>query len=470
MKFAFGLFAVLASIIGGTLFFQYQSYSAELASGDHAFYYAQEIETSYNNNELQVKHHFKGLPNQRMDIILPERAKDVACLVEASTSCDRLDETMTYFTMGEVPTQSISYSIPIDGGLAQNKLLQNSFVQLRNGDVSYSILHIATDNALAGKWITGLPFVGEQKRAMVTNTMFSGDGDVRELYWSVQPLAVQKATDHYSIYANQQPSADFLAELAEVITDDQHIAIVQNAQFATVDTQEFLFLEAFDVATIENKIMLTRLKQKYDFSQEPWLVDVIATIVLERPIGASKAQNVLATLQKEMTPKQLDEFKMRIAEAEGETITSVYLDGLLQEIFTMPTAYFEQNATMTTGVFPLLFSDDRDIYVNDYMKNDVKLVMKDGKVYYTADTLLPHLGYTAEEGNKGYYVNNAKNAYRFPRLPGFYVHNQTRYEVKSEPIMKIEESYFIEEGWLQRIFHVEIEKSTGRIQMKANLE
>src|SRR5699024_750520 len=110
--------------------------------------------------------------------------------------------------------------------------------------------------------------------------------------------------------------------------------------------------------------------------------------------------------------------------------------------------------------------DDREIYVNDYVKNDVNLVMKDGKVYYTADTLLPHLGYTAGEGNKGYYVNSAKSAYRFPRLPGFYVHNQTRHEVKSEPIIKIGDIYFIEEGWLQRIFHVEIDKNTGRIQMK----
>ncbi|KFL42661.1 hypothetical protein CH76_11000 [Lysinibacillus sp. BF-4] len=470
MKFAFGLFAVLTGIIGGTLFFQYQTYSADLAAGNHAYYYAQEIETSFSNDELHVKHHFKGLPNQRMDIILPTHAKDVACLVEDTASCTRVDETMTYLTMGEATTQSISYTVPIAGGLAENKLLQNMFVQLKNGEVSYSILHMATDKVMAGNWITGLPFVGEQKLSMITNTMFSGDGDVRDLYWSVQPITLQQKEQHYSIYANEKPSADFLSEVVEVM-GDTHIAIVKDPKFVTANTQEFLFLEALDVTTIENQILLTRLKQKYDFSKgEPWLVDVVATLALEREVGGKKAQDVLQTLYEEMTPEQVNEFKKRVLATEGKAITTQYLDSILREIFTMPTTYFEQNAATETGVFPLLFGDDREIYVNDYVKNDVNLVMKDGKVYYTADTLLPHLGYTAGEGNKGYYVNSAKSAYRFPRLPGFYVHNQTRHEVKSEPIIKIGDSYFIEEGWLQRIFHVEIDKNTGRIQMKVNLE
>lgn len=470
MKFAMGLFAVLTGIIGGTLFFQYQAYSAELESGNRAYYYAQEIETSYSNDELHVKHHFKGLPNQRMNIILPTHAKDVACLVEDATSCERLDETMTYIAMGEAKSQSISYTVPIKNGLSENKLLQNMFVQLQNGEVSYSILHMATDKAMAGRWVTRLPLVGEQKLSVITNTMFSGDGDVRDLYWSVQPLPLQKATALYTVYANESPSEDFLQEVAGVM-EDKHIAIIKDAKFVAADTVEFLFLEHLDVATIENKILLTRLKQKYDFSKaEPWLIDIVATLALDRPIGGQKAQEVLATLNQEMTPAQVDEFKMRVLATEQQAITTAYLDDILHDIFTMPTDYFTQNAATTSGVFPLLFGDEREIYVNDYVKNDVKLIMKDGKIYYTADTLLPHLGYTAGEGNKGYYVNSAKSAYRFPRLPGFYVHNQTRHDVKSEPLIQIGDSYFIEEGWLQRIFHVDIEKNTGRIQMKANLE
>ncbi len=107
------------------------------------------------------------------------------------------------------------------------------------------------------------------------------------------------------------------------------------------------------------------------------------------------------------------------------------------------------------------------MYVNDVLKEDVRVIRYEGQTLYTADTLLPELGYSAEEGQNGYYVNSEHRTFRFPKEPGFYVFNQRRYSTISEPIIKIADHYYVEEAWLQRLFLVELQKKDERIQVLA---
>lgn len=79
--------------------------------------------------------------------------------------------------------------------------------------------------------------------------------------------------------------------------------------------------------------------------------------------------------------------------------------------------------------------------------------------------MLPYLGYSATEGENGYYVKSENRSFRFPKEPGFYVFNQRRYSTISEPIIKIAGHYYVEEAWLQRLFLVELQKNDGRIQV-----
>ena len=80
--------------------------------------------------------------------------------------------------------QSLSYVIPIEGGLKSNQLMKDLFVTLNNGTVSYSIIHISTDSQIIGQWVTGLPLIGQQSLSLVNYSMFSGPGDVKELYFT----------------------------------------------------------------------------------------------------------------------------------------------------------------------------------------------------------------------------------------------------------------------------------------------
>ncbi|XRD25827.1 hypothetical protein AABM34_04680 [Lysinibacillus fusiformis] len=68
MKFALSFFSILVLIISGTLFFQYHAYSSDLETGIGDFHYSQEIEIVYRENSLDIRQHFKNLPNQKVKI------------------------------------------------------------------------------------------------------------------------------------------------------------------------------------------------------------------------------------------------------------------------------------------------------------------------------------------------------------------------------------------------------------------
>ncbi len=467
MKFAISFFSILALIITGTIFFQYHAYSSDLETGNGEFHYSQEIEIVYRENSLDIRQHFKNLPNQKVKIKWPENAINPSCFIENEKSCDRLSDEVSYFAKGETKSQSVSYIVPIEGGLKDKMLIQNVFATLQNGEASYSVVHISTDNKIVGQWITGLPLIGQQQLSLVNYTMFSGYGTVRDIYWQKGNLKVQQQTPVLSIYSQGAISKDFLTSLENLqFINNQHIAIIQEKNPIKEHDDRLLFLPTLTAQAVEQEVILSQIKSQYKFEDSPaWLPEVVASYLVNGSIGSEKTKEIVKTLKEYMTSNQKLAWQEAMDKLGEEPISPTTMDELLTEVLDAKTSYFKLNAAQENGTYPLLFEDGRSVYVNDTLKKDVDAILYQGQVLYTADTLLPYLGYTAGEGKNGYYVNGDNRTFRFPKEPGFYVFNQRRYSTISQPIVKIANHYYIEEAWLQRLFLVELQKSDGRIQV-----
>ncbi|MGE7090025.1 RNA polymerase II [Lysinibacillus sp. NPDC048646] len=467
MKFAMSFFSILALIIVGTIFFQYQAYSSNLETGNGEFHYSQEIEIVYRENSLDIRQHFKNLPNQKVKIKWPKNAINPSCFIENEKSCNRLSEEVSYFEKGDTKSQSVSYIIPIEGGLKDKMLIQNVFATLTNGEASYTVMHISTDSKTVGQWITGLPLVGQQQLSLVNYTMFSGNGAVRDIYWQAGNLKVQKQTPVLSIYAQQAISKDFLKSLETLkFLNNEHISIIQEANPTAEHDERLLFLPALTVQAVEQEVVLSQIKSQFTFEDSPaWLQEVVASYLVKETIGSDKTKEIVKTLKEFMTANQELAWQEAIKTFGEDPISPTTMDNLLSDVLDAKTSYFQLNAAQENSTYPLLFEDDRSVYVDGLIKKDVDVIFYEGQTLYTADTLLPQLGYTADEGENGYYVNSDKRTFRFPKEPGFYVFNQRRYSTISEPIIKIADHYYVEEAWLQRLFLVELQKSDGRIQV-----
>ena len=467
MKFAMSFFSVLALIITGIIFFQYHAYSSDLETGNGDFLYSQEIEIFYRKNSLDIRQHFKNLPDQKVKIKWPENAINLSCFMETEKSCDRLSDEASYFAKGEIKSQSVSYIIPIEGGLKDKMLIQNVLATLLNGEATYSIVHISTDSKIAGQWITGLPLIGQQQLALVNYTMFSGNGTIRDIYWQSANLKVQEQSPVLSIYAPGAIAKDFLKSLENLqFLNDQHIAIIQEKNPMKEHDDRLLFLPTLTAQAVEQEVVLSQIKSQYKFDNSPeWLPEVVASYLVKDTIGSEKTKEIVATLKEYMTTDQEAAWQEAMNKLGEEPITPASMDDLLTAVLGAKTSYFKLNTEQKNGTYPLFFEDDRDIYVNDTLKKDVQFIHYEGQSLYTADTLLPYLGYSATEGENGYYVKSENRSFRFPKEPGFYVFNQRRYSTISEPIIKIAGHYYVEEAWLQRLFLVELQKNDGRIQV-----
>jgi len=397
----------------------------------------------------------------------PEKATNPSCFIENEKSCDRLSDEVSYFAKGETKSQSVSYIIPIEGGLKNKMLLQDVFATLINGEASYSIVHISTDSKINGQWITGLPLVGQQQLSLVNYTMFRGNGTVHDLYWQAGKLKVQEQTPVLSIYAQQAVPNDFLKSLESLqFLNDEHIAIIQEKSPVPVHDERLLFLPTLTAQAVEQEVILPQIKSQYTFVDSPeWLLEVVASYLVNDSIGGDKAKKIMKTLNDYMTDSQQQSWQDKLKKLGDDPISPNTMDEYLSQVLDAKTSYFTLNAAQKNGTYPLLFEDSRDVYVNDVLKEDVHVILYEGQALYTADTLLPYLGYTVGEGKNGYYVNSEHRTFRFPKEPGFYVFNQRRYSTISEPIIKIANQYYVEEAWLQRLFLVELQKKEERIQV-----
>lgn len=467
MKYAISFFAILLLAVCALLFFQYQVYSDQLETEDGDFSYTQEIEITYRGGSLDIRHHFHNLSNQEIDITWPNRAVSTDCFLDGKTSCDRLKEDKTGFSGGEARNASLSYVIPLDGKLQSRELYKDVFVALKNGQATYSTVHITTDNTIKGHWVTGLPLVGTQSLSLVNYAMFSGTGPVSEMYWHSGEMALQEPSPHLSVYSKKALGANIQKQLKSLhYLDEDHLVIVQGKTRSGEQGERIIFMEELSAKAINKSVLLFQVKNQYNFSDSPkWVRDVVASFLSNTTVGSNKSIEMVNTLKGMLTEQQQQDWIEQLHRLTGEKLTTKRLDALLSSVFGVSTNYFEMNGS-TENIYPLLFIDGRDISVEDKLQEEAVIVLKDGKILYLLNPVLSSLGYQTKVGKNGYYAKSATQNFRFPLNYGFYVHNQQRYNTVSEPLTIIEGEYYMEELWLQRLFNVEIQKNEETVTVK----
>lgn len=469
MKYAISFFGVLIASISVMLFFQYQVYSDKLESGDGDFSYTQEIDITYRNGNLDVRHHFHNLPSGTINIQWPNLAVSPDCFIDSANSCDRLSEDKTKFEAGDGHHQSLSYIIPLEGNLTTQQFLKDIFVNLSNGEATYSTVHISTDNHIKGSWVTGLPLIGQQSLTLVNYSMFSGTGGVNEIYWQIGDMNVQQPSEQFSLYSSSPLSSNVVEELkSSKLLSDEHIAIVHGENFSRQQGERILFLKDLSVENVLQNILLFQVGKNYQLDGSPqWLREVVASFLTGSTMGGVKAKEIVNTLTSNMSDTQLTNWVEKLKSLKGDKISSAILDKELSTIFDLHTKYFSMNEN-TEEVYPLLFHDRRKIYLNSELLADGDLVYKDGMLLYSADAVLKRIRFKTSVGKNGYYVENESKRYRFPQNYGFYVYNEQRYNTTSEPMTIIAGKHYIEEKWLQKLFDMEITKNNTTIMLNSD--
>lgn len=467
MKFAISLFTTLVIIIGAVLFIQYQVYSDHVESGNKEFNYSQEIEVVIRENSYDIRHHFNQLPDGTVKIQLPAKAIDVDCFLETENSCDRLDVSGLVIQPGKIKAQSISYVVPLEKELKQATLFKDIFAALNAGNASYTTLHITTKSNIKGSWVTNLPLIGKQQLSLVNYTKFRGKGNITELYWDPRTLNSKKINDSIAVYSEKELNNQAVKDIASIaqLDDSSHLTIVQSG--LDVGSSELVFMNEISPKKIEEMMLMSQLQTMYQLDEKTpyWVKEVLLAYLTGREATNAKAKEIVKTVDELLSKEQAKEWKKGIEEAKGKPMSVEKLDELLSNVLANHTTYFVKNS-QAEGNYPFYYSDARDIYFNNKPQKSFEMIYYEGKVLFKAEPLLTALGYNAYEGENGYYVNNETRVFRFPENHGFYVYNQRRYNTASDPFVKIQNEYYIEEVWMQRLFLVEVSKKEDEVSIK----
>ena len=472
MKFAVTIFTMLLAVVGGLVFVQYQVYSDQKPLAEDNYYYSQEIEIEHRGNSLDIRHHFKNMPDHELNIDWPANAVDAQCFLETENACKRLNKEATKFVLGENGSQSVSYVIPLNKGLQSGQLMNDIFAQLDNGMVKYSTVHITTDPSVSGSWVTGLPLVGYQQLALVNYSMFNGEGAIHDLYWQKSNFSFLKTKEAYSFYSNTGISAENQKQLSnlQAISND-HVAIVKLKNVPEQQGDRILFVDTINTTSIQRSLTMQQLNQMYQFEGTPnWLKQVVGSILTGKDIGFAKSKQVLDEIRAELSDEQFVQLKEQLVALEGQKMTPAVLDEQLSQVLGTYTKYLSINV-QSDIVYPFVYNDARPIVLNGKEQQQFHILLKDERVLYPADELLQALGYKTSEGPNGYYVNSEERAYRFPTEEhNFYVFNQRRFNISTEPFDYVAGIRYINESFVQRLFLVDIEKTENKVELTTTAE
>lgn len=467
MKLASGLVSLLLFMNIIMLFFQYQVYSTSLNEKESAFSYSQEVSVTYRDQRFFIHHKFTKLPKTEMTITWPLHSENRACFIENGDSCTRLAEDLHAFEEGEHAEQHISYEIPVKDALTQQRLWKGVFATLSGGSVSHSMVHVTDVTKSNGLWLTGLPAIGKESLSLVDYKLFNGKGGVTDLYWQQDDYPAVFKDHQLSIYADQPLTEETKNTFKDInLADSKHVAVIVNNQASDLQANRFVFIPALEAPTVKNDIILKSVQSSYSFSANTThSIEVIASFLTNQTIGSEKSKRMYDELMTYMTTSQIEEWINQLKLLKSEAVSPKLLDEVLTKTLNQKTSFFELNEQLGDKQFPLLFEDTRTVYMNELEQKNMKVIFNDGRVLYSVEPMMSLLGYTMEKGKNGYYIKNAARSFRFPMIEPFYVFNERRYEVLSQPIEELAGAYYIEESWLIRLFLVDIQKEEGRINI-----
>lgn len=470
MKFAAVLFSILLFINGIMLTFQYHVFSDQLSEQDKGFHYNQDIDVVYRKGKLIVNHQLSSLPEDRMKFVWPTKSIKKSCSSKDKNNCNRLNKTITGLQKGKKNEQTLSYIIPISKkGIKSGQILRDVFLKIANGTPVHTTIHITDESHSGGQWITGLPEVASKKMTLVQYTMFSGNGPVNSLYWQKSKMKKIFTNDQMTLYGRNNISTDLSKALTGLKLEDfEHVDIIETNK-KKESAGRILFTSEINEKTLEQKVILSQINQLYKFNTSPsWVPAIIGSFITDRMIGSTKAQKMTRVLKDYMNEDQLKEWKKGLEEMKGHEVTTTKLDNLLSQSLNLKTSFFNMNANNGRNIAPLLFEDKRSIYINGLQQNNVQVIFKDGRILYSIKPILKNLGYSSKVGAHGLYITSKTRSFRFPMDEPFYVYNDHRYDIISQPIEKYGNDYYIEEAWLVRLFLVNVEKSDQRIDIKTS--
>jgi hypothetical protein len=461
-KFMVLLLFFLAITLSMLLKWQWHAFSSSI-SEEKQTEADQKIQIVSGAKSLNIKQTFTGIGSEKeFELIVPNLVTNWVCETESGEPCPSNDQIPHTFQPVDGVIQ-IKYSVPLDRKKAYS-LLSNWKIHLRDVHIQYSTVSIAESFHRNGTWIAGLPLKGQNQLDLIDFFSFAGEGDFTSLYFQTVAFKYQKQESNLSLYTDNNTQFQF--PLYSELPEKKFIALVSTENLSTSSSDMIFFNQKKAQNTIEKSLITHYFQQKID-GNIGWLVELLASNHMKESPKNAKAIDVNNELTKGLTSEEYNELKQLISNSKV-ILNSQKLDELLSGIKGLETKFFQKNIS-AEKISALHFFESRIITVNNETPTNIEVILKEGKRLYPLSKLVTKIGYHVDNEPNQLSFNKGEHSYHFYPNQNLFSHNEQDYGLLENPLILIDNEYYMEQKWLQTIFKLTMEDVEGRLNINEDL-
>ncbi len=472
-KKAFLVSFILLIIIGCLLLWQWILFSnKEAGNGIHnSESVSQKIDISVKSGQLTVKQKIAGLSKgKEYEIRIPPVAEQFSGLPAASKMTVNPDGSKSGTFRAESETLAVNYEIPF----VKNRpsLWGDWLCEIKNATVTGTTIEVIDLQKGKGTWVAGIPLTTVQELEHFDHYFYRGRAEKPALYW--HPVLLKKVTvaeDKLTVYyeGDRQPEAGRFSKL-ESLTDFPYVSLILTDHLAETEAAGIMIFRESGGKSDEwlwkltHRYFLAKLKERS--GDREWAADVLTSLFTGIKGEGKFAEEAIQELENNFSEKELHKFINKAA-AEKEHLSAEKLDRYLSEIKGKKTDFFALNRGTSSQVTPLYFYEARDIYVNEKLQKEIKVVYKDGERFYSVKETFAALSYDVEIVGDGKTLLLSKDTrnYRFYAGENIFILNEEHYGLLEQPLLMIGERMFIKEKWLKKIFDCLINEEESKLEI-----
>ncbi|MDP4161556.1 MAG: stalk domain-containing protein [Bacillota bacterium] len=466
------LMTILILTLGAILYGQWNNYSKHKIEMKKEIpvkaYEDITIQTVMNGN-LKITQTFRSLKkNVEYRINEPRKILNWVCTKKDGKICDSRDKDPHTF----LPDKG---EIVIDSTLEGKK--NHPVFQLSEWRAVLPQIRIARTNLKivdsvdrGGTWVAGIPLIGYKRMDLIDYYVFEGKKDDFSLYWQKKPLYATRRNSFFTYYS-ENPSDKWTipANFSAQLENSPFLAIIHTSKLPSAKLSGLLIENGrISSSEVETALIENNIKQKIEIVQgdNHWLVELLASLYLEKPMHSGKALSVYAELKTKYTDSELKEFVESIIRSNHK-MNFVDLDRLLGEMHGLGTHFFSSLQHQPHEQLRLSFFDLRKVLLNGKENSKIEIMVLASEKFFPFLVTMKELGYQVSitSSEKKIVLNKDNNQYEFADGRTIFLKNGQQYGMLKSPFIVKNNVIFISQIGLQSIFNVKIQESEKEIQI-----